>query len=108
MIKVGEVYQDKTTNKHYEVLNIFVGEIKMTDGDNEYYVSEEHFKLIFELPDYKQLYEQQKQQINSLKTEILIINNDAVNSGDEAQMEITGRVIEALENTIVDDWRVEE
>lgn len=58
--------------------------------------------------DYKQLYEQQKQKINSLKTEILIINNDAVNSGDEAQMEITGRVIEALENTIVDDWRVEE
>ncbi|MGK0554487.1 helix-turn-helix domain-containing protein [Macrococcus capreoli] len=55
--------------------------------------------------DYKQLYEQQKQQINKLKTEIIIINNDAVNSGDEAQMEITGRVIEALENTIIDDWR---
>lgn len=51
---------------------------------------------------------EQKQQINNLKTEILIINNDAVNSGDEAQMEITGRVIEAFENTIVDDWRVEE
>ena len=52
-------------------------------------------------------YEQQKQQINNLKTEILIINNDAVNSGDEVQMKITGRVIEALENTIIDDWRVE-
>ncbi|ARQ07064.1 hypothetical protein MACA111363_02775 [Macrococcoides canis] len=57
--------------------------------------------------EYKRLYEQQKQQINNLKTEILKINNDAVNSGDDAQMEITGRVIEALENTIVDDWRVE-
>lgn len=63
---------------------------------------------VLESDYYKRLYEQQKQQINSLKTEILIINNDAVNSGDEAQMEITGRVIEALENTVVDDWRVQE
>ncbi|UTH07945.1 hypothetical protein [Macrococcoides canis] len=49
----------------------------------------------------------QKQQINNLKTEILKINNDAVNSGNEEQMAITGRVIEVLENTIVDDWRVD-
>lgn len=62
MIKVGEVYQDKTTNKHYEVLNFFAGQIKISDGKNQYYISEEHFNLIFESPDYKKMYEQQKQR----------------------------------------------
>lgn len=62
---------------------------------------QEHFEFVEGLL-------KQKQQINNLKTEILKINNDAVNSDNEEQMEITGRVIEVLENTIVDDWRVEE
>ena len=67
MINVGEVYQDKTTNKHYEVLNFFAGQIKISDGRNQYYISEEHFNLIFESPDYKKMYEQQKQRADELE-----------------------------------------
>lgn len=62
---------------------------------------DEHFDFVEDLLN-------KKQQINNLKTEILKINNDAINSGNEDQMAITGQVIEVLENTIVDDWRVEE
>ncbi|QNR07802.1 hypothetical protein [Macrococcoides canis] len=60
---------------------------------------DEHFNFVEDLLN-------KKQQINNLKTEILKINNDAVNSGNEDQMAITGRVIEVLENSF-DDWRVD-
>ncbi|MGK0575533.1 hypothetical protein [Macrococcus capreoli] len=99
MIKVGDKFN--LNNKNWEVILIDNDAVVVARNEN----GEEG--IVSQRTIYKNWYEQQKQQINSLKTEILIINNDAANSGDEAQMEITGRVIEALENTIVDDWRVE-
>lgn len=108
MVKVGDKITSKQTGLIYTVKDIGDKVIWVNGGGYLSTDDLDKFETPYDELDYQQLYEQQKQQINNLKTEILIINNDAVNSGDEMQMKITGRVIEALENTIVDDWRVGE
>ncbi|UBH10095.1 hypothetical protein [Macrococcus armenti] len=99
---INEGDRFRLNNENWEVIFINNDSVAVARSENG------KGRIVSQRTIYKSWYEQQKQQINNLKTEILIINNDAVNSGDEIQMEITGRVIEALENTIVDDWRVEE
>lgn len=45
-------------------------------------------------------------QIEILKEEILKLNNEIVNRGIESEIAISGKVIEILENTVIDDWRI--
>ncbi|MDJ1108585.1 hypothetical protein QNJ28_00600 [Macrococcus caseolyticus] len=44
--------------------------------------------------------------IEILKEEILKLNNEIVNRGIESEIAISGKVIEILENTVIDDWRI--
>lgn len=44
--------------------------------------------------------------IEILKEEILKLNNEIVNRGIESEIAISGKVIEILENTLIDDWRI--
>ncbi|WP_041636127.1 hypothetical protein [Macrococcoides caseolyticum] len=44
--------------------------------------------------------------IEILKKEILKLNNEIVNRGIESEIAISGKVIEILENTVIDDWRI--
>lgn len=44
--------------------------------------------------------------IEILKEEILKLNNEIVNRGIESEIAISGKVIEILENTVTDDWRI--
>ncbi|WP_240663972.1 helix-turn-helix domain-containing protein [Macrococcus sp. DPC7161] len=63
---------------------------------------------LLDVTDYKQLYEQQKQQINKLKKEILNLNSYIVGHGNGDEMAVMSQVLLVLENTIIDDWRDQE